>query len=374
MPCLGIDYGTSTTLFATSAPGRLEVLKDEAGEEIVPSIIAFPPSGKVQIGRAARSRALVDPQNTLYSVKRILGQPWHAPDVGVFRKQYPFQMERGADGMPRFVTRAGLLTADEVTTSFLAHTRELEALRKRAFSHVVVAVPERAELRQQTATLAAVTAAGFPSPDTVSEPAAAVLPYVNKEPKPAMLLVYDLGGGTFDTAVVRWDGRRPVVLSSAGDSYLGGDDLDSHLTDWGAGEILKVYHWDVRTSARSYQTLRYLCEQAKINLSIGEEAVLNLSSVDDVLVGKTLRLSRQLVETFAEPLLKRTFEVCSSALGFVGFSPSELDGVVMAGGSTYMPYVRRRVAEHFGRPLLTTLPADRLVAMGAALLALMRDD
>ncbi|OGQ79091.1 MAG: hypothetical protein A2289_02985 [Deltaproteobacteria bacterium RIFOXYA12_FULL_58_15] len=370
MSSLGIDFGTCTSVFAYAEPMRLQVLQDDEGEDIIPSVVAFTPHGKTQIGKSARGRMLIDPANTLHSVKRILGKSWPSPDVAAFRRQYPFELERDKDGYPRFVTRAGKLTAVQVSEFFLAHARAFSSITSKAIGQIVIAIPESADARQRDATLSAATQAGFLDAEVISEPAAATLAYLWQESASRMLLVYDFGGGTFDAAVVRWDKGCPRIQSTAGDSYLGGDDLDHKLTDWACSEILSQFRWDVTTNTKSRQVLRFICEQAKVRLSITDETSINLSPVDEVLRDKTLSIKRELLNELVKPLIDRTLAICDNATNLVGVLPKDLDGILMVGGMTFLPIVRHRVREHFGSQLLTTLPANRVVAMGAAVMGL----
>lgn len=372
MMSLGIDFGTSTTVLAGVQSNKLEVIKDDSGDDIIASAIAFPPRGKPQIGKAARSRVVNDPANTLHSIKRILGKVWHSPEMTKFRTHYPFQVERDENGVARFETRAGRLTPEEVVARFLSRVREFDTLSSRTYANVVVAIPQTADNAQATATTGAVVKSGFPRPETVSEPAAAVLAYLYGETEPKKLLVYDLGGGTFDAAVVRWDGRRPVVLSAAGDSYLGGDDIDRRCADWVADQVLRENRWDIRSSESSFASLVFLCERAKTRLSFAEQTAITLSAVDEVLRDKQVTLTRAKVQELTNDLIDRTFAVCRSALRDVGMDKDGIDLVVLVGGSTYAPLIRARVREWFEGEVACKLPPDRVVAMGAALLAEQR--
>jgi molecular chaperone DnaK len=372
MISLGVDYGTSTTVLAACTNGKLDVLADDKGEDITASVVAFPPTGRTQIGSAARSRIVVDPENTLHSVKRILGKLWHSPEMRKFRDDYPFQLVRDSPGTTHFVTRAGKLTPEDTVARLLAHMRGYRSVSSRTFTDVVVAVPESADEAQVEATKAAVCEAGFAHPETVSEPAAAVLPYVLGEQEPHKLLVYDLGGGTFDAAVVRWDGRRPVVVSWGGESYLGGDDIDRRCAEWVVQQVLREHRWDISSNVKSFQTLVYLCERAKIRLSFAEQTALSLNALDEVLRDKRVVLERAVLRQITNDLIDRTFQVCVRVMNDAGLARNDLDAVVLVGGSTYAPFVRARVKEWFGGEVTWRLPADRLVAMGAALLAYHR--
>ncbi len=369
---LGIDFGTSTTLCALGRTGRKpELAKSQDGDEVIPSVVAFTPQS-VQAGKGARARRLIDPPNAIYSMKRILGKRWDAAETNKFREQYPFQLEQGSDGLPRFVTRAGKLSPVEVTGYLFAHLREFPALQGQRFERVAITVPAKAGREQREATTAAAARAGFSEVDLVEEPRAAALAYGTSLSSPETVAVYDLGGGTFDVAVLRFSGKDYEVLGMGGDAYLGGDDIDQRLAAWVSGQILERFRWDVRTSVKSQQMLLFVCEQAKVRLSIADETTIALSPVDQVLADKTITVRRADLDQLYMDLLQRTFVICDRVLADARLRAKEVGRVVMAGGSSYMPRVREGVAAYFGKPPLTDLPPDRIVAMGAAVHATSR--
>ncbi len=367
MAKLGIDFGTSTTIAAFGHDGQARVLADGRGETVVPSIVAFTPGGRVEVGRSAQARCTIDPKNTLYSVKRVLGRTWLSQEVQDFKRQYPFDLEKGADDTVRFVTRAGKLTAPQAVAYILASISEHPGFSRQTIQEVSVSVPVMFQAAQREAMLQAVRQAGFGQVEVVDEPRAAVAPYLTSAGASERLVaVYDLGGGTFDVAVLKCAGKRSDVLAVGGDAYLGGDDIDLRLAGWVADEVLRSHRWDVRSSPQSLQTLRLACERAKIRLSQLEFTALPLGQVDSVLEGKDVRIDRTQLESLVTDLVRRTFVTCDRALSDAGVRASSIDTVIMAGGGAYIPLVRRTVAQYFGRDPRQDVTPDHLVALGAA--------
>jgi molecular chaperone DnaK len=365
MARLGVDFGTSTTVFA-AGQGAVRFVADESGETVIPSVLAFTPTGRVRVGKPAKQRLFMDPANTIYSIKRILGRPWRDPDVVAFRKQYPFDLEASSDGTPIFKTRAGDFSPMQLVGMYLGEILAQKNFQALPAHGVAFALPERATAQHREVMLKAASDAGFTSATTISEPVAAALNYRGKFGPDATVLVYDLGGGTFDATLVRFDKDQMRAIASDGDSFLGGDDIDTAIAQWAATNILKQHHWDVRTSTVSYQRLRFLCEGAKIQMSAVDRAGINLSSVDEQLAGKTIVLERSQVEGLARPILDRSATVCRRVLQSVGVTAENLAGIVLVGGSTMAPYVQEYLTQYFDRPLFTDIAPDRAVAAGAA--------
>ncbi|MEE8409993.1 MAG: Hsp70 family protein [Myxococcota bacterium] len=387
MVSLGIDFGTSTTVAAIYRDGKTELVKNPDGEEVTPSCIAFLPSGALSVGRAARARCTIDPANSLYSIKRILGRKWSSSEVTRYAKDYPFTLEPGPDNVPLFVTRAGKLTAMEATGLMLAQLREWPTLKSENIQDVTLTVPVSFQKEQRAALIAAAARAGFEHVELIEEARAAALAYLSGESSDQQVVVYDLGGGTFDLTVMRWAGADYQVLGVGGDSYadytvlavgaesyLGGDDIDLRCAKWVAEEILKSYRWDVRTNSASFQKLVSICEGAKISLSTADKEILNLSTIDEVLRDGTCALSRKKLEEVSMELIQRTFVICDHTLKSAGISTRAVDAVVLSGGCTYMPIISRSVESYFSRQPNGHLASDKVVAIGAALHAGRRSD
>jgi molecular chaperone DnaK (HSP70) len=361
---VGIDFGTTTTVVATGRGGEASLVKNQQGDDILPSMVAFTPSGRLLVGRPARARRIIDPQNTLYSVKRLIGRPWMSEEVAEFRRAYPFELERGSDSLPRFVTRVGALTAVEVAAHILCAIRDM--LPSASDQDVCLTVPASFDDNQRAAMVDAAERAGFHDVKLLDEPHAAALAYRQYLAHVRTVAVYDLGGGTFDVAVLSVDGDRGQVRAAGGDSYLGGDDIDNALANWAAARILTEFRWDVKTGSSSYRALVHACERAKIRLSAMTDTSIPLGQVDPVLQGRDLRIERARVEGLCRNLMQRTFLVCDEVLSRAGVASDAIDAVILAGGGCYMPMVFDGVRHYFGREPLASLPPDHLVAMGAA--------
>lgn len=369
---IGIDFGTSTTEVALyGAAGRPALVPAPDGHEVIPSVVAYPPNGKVLVGKAADVRRLIDPRNTLVSVKRIVGLPFFAKEVAEYRETHPYAFEQDPDGAPAYVTRAGRRTPEQVASDVFSWLRTWPALAEEA-GPVVLTAPVTYEEVQRSAVLRAATAAGFEDVEIVDEPYAALLPYLRDDGRERTVVVYDLGGGTFDVAVMQLKGTLHTVLAAGGDPWLGGDDLDRALADWAAGEILRRFRWDVRTSDEARHQLHFMLSRAKVRLSLVPEARVDLSLVDPVLVGKELVVGRDQLEWAVHTLVQSTFALCDEVLREAGLPAQAVDEVVLAGGSTYMPAVHEAVGRYFGRTPRREVAPDRLVALGAGFHAALR--
>jgi len=366
---VGIDFGTSTTVTALFARGEPKLIADHEGTEVVPSVVAFMPTGKVHFGRGAKARRLIDPHNSIYSFKRIIGRQAHSSEVRAFRERYPFEFIEGDDQIPRFVTRAGELTAVDVAAQLFGHVMSFEALAADMPAKTCVSVPPTFGEPQREAVREAARRAGFGKVSTIDEPVSAALAYLHDQTQPQTVLVYDLGGGTFDIAILKWAKGVAEILAIGGDPFLGGDDVDVECANWVVEQVLQDHRWDIRSSASSYQVLLFAVEQAKIRLSQVEETMVNLARVDEVLAGKTIKLVRSQLETLCAALVRRTFILCDQALADAGLLASNIDTVLLAGGSCYMPAVQQGLGRYFGKTPLLSLPPDRIVSMGAAIRA-----
>ncbi len=216
------------------------------------------------------------------------------------------------------------------------------------------------------------SAAGFAEARILLEPHAAALPYLSRGGRPQAVAVYDLGGGTFDFAVLRVHGLDHEVLAAGGEPYLGGDDLDRLLAEWVVEEVLRVHRWDLSTRPEAMARLVLACQQAKLRLSKIDRTRLPLSTLDPALSGKAIDLPRSALEAASRQLLQQTFLVCDQVLGEAGLRAAEVDAVILAGGTCYLPFVRQAVSLYFQRKPRCEVPPDRVVAMGAAIAAAAR--
>ncbi len=378
MPAVGIDLGTTNTVVAAVRDGVALTIPDPQGHRLLPSIVSFHPSGSTLVGCAARERRLLDAPNTVYSIKRLMGLPWDSPEVQASRAKLPFELCEGAHGGAVVAVRGERYTLPEISAFVLRHAKAVaEAVLGEPVEHAVVTVPANFNDLQRAATKMAGRLAGLDVLRILNEPTAAALAYGPPSKPQERIAVYDLGGGTFDFTLLDLAGNVFEVLSTAGDTSLGGDDIDLIVVDRMADEILRKHRFDARAQPATFGQLRVLAEEVKRDLSTREEKLL---SVDDLVPGErgslaTWRFSmtRRELERASLALIERTFHVCQQALDAAGVQSRELDRIVLVGGATRMPLVAREVERFFGQRPIVRINPDEVVALGAAIQAALLD-
>jgi len=369
---IGIDLGTTNSLVAyvDEATGLPRVIPDAEGRPLLPSVVAFTPDGIV-VGEAARRQLARRPADTVYSVKRLMGRGHE--DVKDEMRFLPFRIVPG-EGLVKLAVGGREVTPPEVSAAVL------KALKERAERHfgeaiekAVVTVPAYFNDAQRQATKDAGRIAGLDVVRIVNEPTAASLAYGLQRLSEGVIAVYDLGGGTFDVSILRVKDGVFEVLATNGDTHLGGDDLDRVLALWLLEDIAVRHHAeldrdcvDLARDPEAMQELRLAAEAAKIRLSSEERTTLTIP-----FAGFTYRrdITRAELERLVEPLVTRTLGPCRRALGDAGLTPADIDEIVLVGGSTRVPLVRRRVQELFGKAPHSQLNPDEVVALGAAVQA-----
>jgi Fe-S protein assembly chaperone HscA len=361
---VGIDLGTTFSLAAAVVDGKPTVLRDERGNALIPSAISFHPDGTVLVGTAARERALSDPEHTIFSVKRLMGRT--LADLERELKLIPHQIvEREMEG-GRKVLRVNVAGHEHTPEELSALI--LKEVRRRAGnpSKAVITVPAYFDDAQRQATRDAGRIAGLDVLRIVNEPTAAALAYGLDRKGAGTVAVYDLGGGTFDCSILTLSEGVFKVLATNGDTYLGGDDFDRELMALAAREM-GVALEQARKDPELLQHLRDAAERCKIALSSAETAPLSVKVPGRPAFERTM--TRVEFEALIAPLIDRSLARCKAALKDAGLTADRVDEVVMVGGSTRIPYVRRRVGKFFGRTPHTDLNPDEVVALGAAVQA-----
>jgi len=369
---VGIDLGTTNSLVAyvDDRTGLPVVIPDQDGRRLLPSVVAFTPAG-ILVGEGARRQLARRPADTVYSVKRLMGRGWE--DVKDELRYLPFRV-LPAEGVVKLAVGGREVTPPEVSAVVL------RALKERAEAHfgepverAVVTVPAYFNDSQRQATKDAGRVAGLDVVRIVNEPTAASLAYGLHRLGQGVVAVYDLGGGTFDISILRVRDGIFEVLATNGDTHLGGDDFDRVLMLWLLEDVQARHHVELERGcvelARDHevlQELRLAAEAAKIRLSGAERTTLTLPFADFT-YHRTI--TRAEVERLIEPLVNKTLGPCRQALADAGLSPADIDQVVLVGGSTRVPLVRRRVQELFGKTPHSQLDPDEVVALGAAVQA-----
>ncbi len=372
-PVLGIDLGTTNSAVAAAVDGRVIVLPDAEGNKLFPSVVSFHPNGDVLAGYAARERRLVDAANTIYSVKRLIGRPFKSEEVRRATSRLPFAFEEGPTGGALVVARGETYTLPEISAFVLRGVRaQAEEALKVACKRAIITVPANFNELQRSATKAAGRVAGLDVLRILNEPTAAALAYgCGGRPARERIAVYDLGGGTFDVTILELAGDVFEVVATAGDTFLGGDDLDVILADEMVLAFLAQHRYDTRNDGQAYERLRAAAEWAKCQLSTTVDVELTIEELAYGQGGASLnlnyRLGRSRLDELARPVVTRTFDVCEEAMRLAGMRPTQLDQVILVGGGTRMPLVRSMVKHYFGREPLANIDPDLVVAQGAAI-------
>ncbi|RMH43341.1 MAG: hypothetical protein D6689_05310 [Deltaproteobacteria bacterium] len=369
---IGIDLGTTNSVVAAVVDGQPQVLADDKGIKIQPSVVSFHPNGSVVVGAAAKQRRIIDPKNTIYSAKRLIGRTFRSTEVQAAAARMPYPIKEGVNEQPVVATRAGEFAIPEISAIILDHMRSIaRTTLGTEVDQAVITVPANFTDAQRSATATAGAIAGITVVRVLNEPTAAALAYGRGRTGHQTVAVYDFGGGTFDVSILRLDGDVYQVLSTAGDTFLGGDDIDERLVDAMVQQFLRDTRVDLRGDELAMQRLRAVAEQTKIELSRRSRAVVK---VDEIAYGPggapldlTVEISRDEFLAQIADLVDRTFPVCGEAMNAAGVSA--VDEVLLVGGTTKMPYVRERVAAFFGRPPRTDVNPDEAVAIGAAIQA-----
>jgi molecular chaperone DnaK len=369
---LGIDLGTTNSVVSVADGTQVRVLSDEGGHRLVPSVVSFHPEKRVLVGDEARSRRLIDAKNTIYSVKRLIGRPFKSPEVQRAQQRFAFELRESPNGGVLVVARGETYTLTEISAFVLREVRRVaEQALGQVVTRAVITVPAAFNELQRSATKAAGRVAGLDVLRIVNEPTAAALAYGLGRDKPERIAVYDLGGGTFDLTLLELDKDVFEVLGTAGDSFLGGDDIDVVIAEMMADDFLKAHRWDPRQDEQAFERLRAAGEWAKCKLSSAERAELTIEELTYGPNGAALNLewtcTREALEERIMPIAARSFEVCKEALRDAGMAAGDVDSVILVGGSTRIPLVRRMVESFFGKAPRTDIDPDLVVAQGAAI-------
>jgi len=366
---IGIDLGTTNSVVAVMEGGQPVVIPNQEGARTTPSVVGFAKSGDRLVGQVAKRQAVTNPENTVYSIKRFMGRRFE--EVGDETKRMPYKVAPGDHGDARVETGGKKLTPPEISAMVLGKLKEAaEAYLGENVTKAVITVPAYFNDSQRQATKDAGQIAGLEVLRIINEPTAAALAYGLDKKKEERIAVYDFGGGTFDISILEVGDGVVEVKSTNGDTHLGGDNIDERLVDWLIDEFKKEEGVNLRNDRMALQRLREAAEKAKVELSAAMETEINLPFIygDPQTGPKHLvkSLTRARFEQMVDDILQRSVGPCKQALTDSGFSPSQIDEVVLVGGSTRIPRVQQIVKEIFGKEPNKTVNPDEVVAVGAA--------
>jgi molecular chaperone DnaK len=369
-PVVGIDLGTTNTVVAVQRGDRVATLADEGGRTLIPSIVSFCANGSVLVGEPARQNRLNDPAATVYSIKRLIGRSWTSDEVRLARERLPFSMELGPGLAPMVAVRGQTYALAEISAFVLRKARSVaEATLGPGVERAVITVPASFNDLQRAATKVAARVAGLETLRILNEPTAAAIACGLDRGKSGRIAVYDFGGGTFDVTLIELSNDVLEVLSTAGDSFLGGDDIDVAMSERLTEQLQDTAGELLQSDATPFERIRSASEALKRELSSRERAATDIEFISSEGHRQTVRvaMTRTELEQLATPIVERTFDVCDQALAIARLSRDALDHVLLVGGSTRMPLVRRRVETYFGRSPEARFNPDEVVAIGAAM-------
>jgi molecular chaperone DnaK len=367
---IGIDLGTTNSVVAIMEGKEPKVIANEEGSRLTPSVVAFDEKGEVLVGHIARRQAITNPENTVFSSKRFIGRKFTDPSTQEEAKRVPFKVVAAPNGDAGFEIRGKRYTPPEIGARVLMKLkRAAEEYLGEPVTEAVITVPAYFNDSQRQATKDAGKIAGLDVKRIINEPTAAALAYGLDKTKEQLIAVFDMGGGTFDISVLEVGDKVVEVVSTNGDTHLGGDDIDFRVMDWLVAEFKKDTGIDVSKDKMVLQRLKEAAEKAKIELSSVQESEINLPYLTADATGpKHLlkKLTRSKFEQMIEDIVARAMEPCKKALSDAGKKVSDIHEVVLVGGSSRIPLVQAKVKEFFGKEPNRSVNADEVVALGAA--------
>lgn len=367
---IGIDLGTTNSCVAVMEGNEPVVIPNSEGKRTTPSIVAFTENGERKVGDPAKRQAITNPQNTIYSIKRFMGETYDRIPNEVKRVSY--KVEKGPNNTPRVQIAERQYSPQEISAMVLQKMKKTaEDYLGQEVTEAVITVPAYFNDSQRQATKEAGEIAGLNVKRIINEPTAAALAYgMDRKNKEMKIAVYDLGGGTFDISILELGDGVFEVKSTNGNTHLGGDDFDDRVINWLAEEFLKDEGLDLRKDPMALQRLKEAAEKAKIELSSSSETEINLPyimPVDGMPKHLVKKLSRSKFEQLIDDLVKATIEPCRQALKDANMSVNQIDEVILVGGSTRVPVIQKVVEEFFGKAPSKGVNPDEVVAVGAAI-------
>ena len=368
---IGIDLGTTNSCIAIMSGTDPDVIANSEGGRTTPSVVAVTDKDERLVGQIAKRQAITNPENTIFSVKRLMGRRFNSKEVKAANERLPYKILDSPNGDAHVEIRGKQYSPPEVSAMILQKIKQTaEDYLGEKVTEAVITVPAYFDDSQRQATKDAGQIAGLNVLRIINEPTAASLAYGLEKKKEERIAVYDLGGGTFDISILEIGDGVFEVKSTNGDTFLGGDDFDLRIIDWLVDEFKKDQGIDLKNDRMALQRLKEAAERAKIELSSAQETEINLPFITADASGPkhlVLKLSRSKLEQLVDDLVTRSIEPCKKALADAGISAGEINEVVLVGGMTRMPKVIERVKAFFGKEPHKGVNPDEVVAIGAAI-------
>ncbi|NVZ08397.1 molecular chaperone DnaK [Allochromatium humboldtianum] len=373
---IGIDLGTTNSCVAVMEGDNVKVIENAEGDRTTPSIIAYTGDGEVLVGQSAKRQSVTNPKNTLFAIKRLIGRRFEDGVVGKDKDMVPYRIVKADNGDAWVEVNGKKMAPPEISAKVLQKMKKTaEDYLGTTVTEAVITVPAYFNDSQRQATKDAGRIAGLEVKRIINEPTAAALAYgMDKKRGDQKIAVYDLGGGTFDVSIIEIaeiEGEHQFeVLSTNGDTFLGGEDFDMRIIDFLVDDFKKSQGFDLRNDPLALQRLKEAAEKAKIELSSSQQTDINLPYITADQSGPkhlNVKLTRAKLESLVEDLIERTMEPCRIALKDAGLAAGEIDEVILVGGQTRMPKVQEKVEQFFGKTPRKDVNPDEAVAIGAAI-------
>ena len=368
---LGIDLGTTNSAMAYVEGGEPKIIENKEGNRTTPSMVALTKSGERQVGLLAKRQAVTNPENTLFSIKRLIGRRFTDEEVQRDKKLFPFEIRESKNGGVDVKMGDKWYAPQEISAMILQKLKhDAEEKLGEKIEEAIITVPAYFDDSQRKATKDAGEIAGFKVKRIINEPTAAALAYGINKKKDEQVVVYDFGGGTFDVSVLEIGGDTIEVKSTGGDTHLGGDDFDQKIINWLIEEFKKDQGIDLSKDVLALQRLKEAAEKAKHELSSSVETEINIPFITSDADGPkhlNIKLTRAKLEELVDEYIKRSIEVTKKVVEDAGFKIEDIDEVILVGGQTRMPAMQNAVKDLFGKEPHKGINPDEVVAMGAAI-------
>ena len=367
---IGIDLGTTNSAMAVYEGNEAKIITNKEGKNTTPSVVAFTDKGEILVGEPAKRQAITNPQKTIYSIKRIMGLMFNEDKAKEAQKRLPYEIV-DRNGACAIQIADKTYTPQEISAKILMKLKEdAESYLGESVTEAVITVPAYFNDAQRKATKEAGVIAGLNVLRIINEPTSAALAYGLDKKESEKIMVYDLGGGTFDVTVLETGDNVVEVLATGGDAFLGGDDFDNRIIDWAASEFKDETGIDIKSDVMALQRLKDAAETAKKELSSAQETEINLPFITADATGPkhlVKKLSRAKFESLIDDLIEQTISKIDFVIKDAGLSKGDISEIVMVGGSTRIPKAQERVKDFIGKELNKSVNPDEVVAVGAAI-------
>ncbi|HTK36875.1 MAG TPA: molecular chaperone DnaK [Pyrinomonadaceae bacterium] len=368
---IGIDLGTTNCCVSVLEGGAVQIISNKEGGRTMPSVVGFTDKDERLVGQIAKRQAVTNPANTVYAVKRLIGRKYHAPEVEKMRENVPFEIVPSSNEDAHIRVLDRIYSPPEISAIVLQRLKAAaEEFLGEPVTEAIITVPAYFDDMQRQATRDAGKIAGLEVERIINEPTAAALAYGFGKNKNEKVAVYDLGGGTFDISILEINDGVFEVLSTSGNTFLGGEDFDQRLINWLVEDFKTANGIDLKTDRLALQRLKEAAERAKCELSTVNETTINLPFIAADATGPkhiNTVLTREKFEELVQDLVESSVDPCQKALWDAKLQPSDVDKVILVGGQTRSPIIARTVAEVFGKEPSAEINPDEVVAMGAAI-------